>query len=103
MTSRKSKKPAVARSPSSAPVAPTKPARWKWLIFGAVLIAATLIAYRPAWHGGFVWDDDAHITRVELRSAEGLRRIWFEVGATQQYYPVVHSSFWLMHRAWGDR
>jgi tetratricopeptide (TPR) repeat protein len=33
---------------------------------------------------------------------EGLRRIWFEVGATQQYYPVAHSAFWLFHRLWGD-
>ena len=31
-----------------------------------------------------------------------MRRIWFEFGATQQYYPVTHSAFWVMHRLWGD-
>ena len=25
-----------------------------------------------------------------------------ELGATQQYYPVLHSAFWLEHRLWGD-
>jgi tetratricopeptide (TPR) repeat protein len=69
----------------------------------AVLIfAATLLAYLPAMRGGMVWDDDAHITRPDLRSVHGLERIWFQVGATQQYYPVLHSAFWVEHRLWGD-
>jgi len=66
------------------------------------LLLATLSAYYPAWHGGILWDDDSHITRNELRSAEGLQRIWFDLGATQQYYPVVHSVFWFLHKLWGD-
>src|SRR5207248_7296885 len=28
--------------------------------------------------------------------------IWTEPGATQQYYPVAHSAFWIEHRLWGD-
>ena len=68
----------------------------------AGLLIVTVLAYQPAWHGGPVWDDDGHLTRAELRSVDGLRRIWTEVTATQQYYPLVHSSFWLMHRLWGD-
>jgi tetratricopeptide (TPR) repeat protein len=76
--------------------------RWSvWLLLPALLLV-TLAAYHPAWHGGMVWDDDAHITRQDLRSTEGLGRIWFGLGATQQYYPVVHSAFWLQHRLWGD-
>ena len=62
----------------------------------------TLVAYYPAWHGGLLWDDDAHITRVDLRSVEGLWRIWFDVGATQQDYPVTHSAFWVLHRLFGE-
>jgi len=27
-----------------------------------ILIAATLIAYQPVWHAGFIWDDDAYVT-----------------------------------------
>lgn len=52
--------------------------------------------------GGFIWDDDAHVTRPGLRSAGGLLRIWFDVGATQQYYPLLHSAFWIQHKLWGD-
>ncbi len=65
-------------------------------------MCATLVAYLPAVRGGFVWDDDAHVTRPALRSLDGLRRIWFELGATQQYYPLLHSAFWFEHRLWGD-
>ena len=78
-------------------------ARAAWILFAVLLFAATLAAYRPAWNGGPVWDDDAHLTRADLQSTDGLRRIWFDVGATQQYYPMVHSSFWVMHQLWGDR
>jgi tetratricopeptide (TPR) repeat protein len=67
------------------------------------LLLATLAAYYPAWHGGMLWDDDRHITRSDLRSAEGLSRIWFDLGATQQYYPLTHSAFWILHRLWGDQ
>ena len=43
-----------------------------------------------------------HVTRADLRSLHGLWRIWFDLGATQQYYPLLHSAFWLEHRLWGD-
>jgi tetratricopeptide (TPR) repeat protein len=72
-----------------------------WLLV-AMLLLATLAAYHPAWHGGMVWDDDNHVTRPELRSWQGLYRIWFEIGATVQYYPLLHSAFWLQHKLWGD-
>jgi tetratricopeptide (TPR) repeat protein len=51
--------------------------------------------------GGLVWDDNAHVTRPDLRSWAGLGRIWFDVRATQQYYPVLHTAFWVEHRLWG--
>jgi hypothetical protein len=49
-----------------------------------------------------LWDDDRHITSAELQSVHGLTRIWLDLGATQQYYPVTHSAFWFEHRLWGD-
>jgi tetratricopeptide (TPR) repeat protein len=67
-----------------------------------LILVCVLIAYLPALRGGFIWDDDAHVTRAALRSLHGLWRIWFDLGATQQYYPVLHSAFWLEHRLWGD-
>jgi tetratricopeptide (TPR) repeat protein len=66
------------------------------------LLAATLLAYRPAWSGGLLWDDDHHLTRAGLRSLDGLWRIWFDLGATQQYYPITHTAFWLQSQLWGD-
>jgi tetratricopeptide (TPR) repeat protein len=69
---------------------------------GALIFCVTLLAYLPAIRGGFLWDDNAHVTRAELQSVDGLRRIWFEVTATQQYYPLLHTAFWVEHRLWGD-
>lgn len=67
-----------------------------------VLLTSTLAAYGPCLTGGPVWDDEAHLTRPDLRSVDGLKRIWTDVSATQQYYPLLHSAFWLEHRLWGD-
>ena len=67
------------------------------LVFGLVLAC-----YWPALRGGLVWDDAAHVTRPDLRSWSGLVRIWSDLRATQQYYPVLHSAFWIEHRLWGD-
>jgi hypothetical protein len=72
-----------------------------WFL-GLLLVAAVIFAYQPAWHAGFIWDDNAHVTKPALRSLNGLARIWMQLGATQQYYPLVHSVFWVEHRLWGD-
>jgi len=72
-----------------------------WL-FGLLLVIATLAAYQPAWQGKRIWDDDGHLTPPELRSLDGLVRIWTDVGATQQYYPVAFTAFWLQQKLWGD-
>jgi tetratricopeptide (TPR) repeat protein len=69
---------------------------------GASILCATLIAYWPALHGGLLWDDAGHVTRPSLRSLHGLWRIWFDLSATQQYYPLLHTAFWFEHRLWGD-
>ncbi|HUA62984.1 MAG TPA: tetratricopeptide repeat protein [Verrucomicrobiae bacterium] len=68
-----------------------------WILF----FCAGLLAYWPALRGGPLWDDDHHITSAALQSIHGLWRIWFEPGATQQYYPLLHSAFWMEHRLWG--
>lgn len=68
---------------------------------GGIIILVTVLAYSPALRGGFVWDDDAYVTGNQtLRSAEGLRRIWFELGATPQYYPLVFTTFWTEYHLW---
>ncbi|HEY3757132.1 MAG TPA: tetratricopeptide repeat protein [Opitutaceae bacterium] len=80
----------------------TSSARVRPWLLGALLLALTLICYTPSIRGGLVWDDAAHVTQPALRSWAGLVRIWTEPGATQQYYPVLHSAFWIEHRLWGD-
>ena len=71
-------------------------------VFGIVLLAATLAVFQPAWNGGFLWDDDATITAPSLRSVDGLARIWTQLGATQQYYPLFHSFAWVEYHLWGE-
>lgn len=75
---------------------------WKDWLLAALLLAAVFAVYQPAWHGGLIWDDDAHLTAPELQSWRGLYRIWWDIGATQQYYPLLHSVFWIEHKLWGE-
>ncbi len=70
--------------------------------FAAALLLAVLLTYQPAWNGGFVWNDGEVLPGPELRSWHGLYRIWFDVLATEQYYPMSFSAFWVEHKLWGD-
>src|SRR5213592_2797201 len=70
--------------------------------FCLILAAVTILAYQPAWHGGLLWDDDNCTTPPELRTLDGLRRIWFVPRAIAQYYPLLYSSYWLQQRLLGD-
>lgn len=83
------------------PLRRDKNTRRLWLT-AAVFLVATVLVYFPAWSGKPIWDDDGHLTRPELQTLQGLARIWFVPGATQQYYPLVHTVFWLQHKLWGD-
>jgi len=88
-------------TPHSPPPARSLAHRGSTILEGLLILGATLLAYQPAWRAGFVWDDDAHLTRPALQSLHGLVRIWSDPGATQQYYPVLYSAFWVEHRLWG--
>lgn len=66
------------------------------------ILLTTFVVYFPTLNGAQLWDDDANITRPELQSVGGLYRIWFEPGATQQYYPLLHTAFWIEHKLWGN-
>ena len=76
--------------------------RGRALVFAVVLAAVTIFAYRPAWHGGFLWDDDAYIINNELlTAANGWQRIWFSLDSPSQYFPFTYSTFRLEHALWG--
>ena len=79
-------------------LAPAWPKNW---FLGLLLVAATLFAYQPAWHGGFIWDDESHVVHNRLLvEPDGLRRIWFSLEAPQ-YYPLVFTTFRLERPLWG--
>lgn len=72
----------------------------RWAI--AALFGLVLFAYLPATQATYIWDDDQYVTDNEqLRSVEGLWKIWLEPGATPQYYPLVFSTFWVEYHLWG--
>jgi len=69
---------------------------------GGLIILLVFLAYLPALHNGFIWDDDSYVTEnTTLHDLDGLRRIWFDPGALPQYYPLVHTTFWLEYHLWG--
>ena len=73
-------------------------------LLAGLIILLTLVAYIPAMQGGFVWDDDDHLTANQtIRSLKGLGQIWFAPKSTYLYYPLTFSTFWLEYRLWGLR
>src|SRR5580698_10619298 len=81
----------------------TPPMGWVARLILFTLVYLGLIAvYWPALSGQLLWNDPDYVTKLELQSLHGLFRIWFEPGATEQYYPLLHSAFWLEHRLWGQ-
>jgi tetratricopeptide (TPR) repeat protein len=73
--------------------------RHQW-VFGLFLMAATMIAYLPMWHAGFLWDDDVLLTANPLiKSPHGWYQFWFTT-KTPDYFPIMSSAFWLEWRLW---
>ena len=80
--------------------APTS--RGRTILAGAALVTMVLASYAYALRCDFIWDDDDYVTKnATLESLDGLRRIWFELGAVPQYYPLVHTTFWIERHLWG--
>jgi len=72
-----------------------------WLGAAATLAAWTIFAYWPAWHGGFIWDDDRYVTHNYLLIApDGLRRIWFSLDAPSQYFPLAYTVLRIERSLW---
>ena len=72
--------------------------RWPW-VCAALLVVALVIAYQQVWHAGFIWDDDAHLTKNPcIVGPVGFKGIWTTTAAT--YYPLVLTNFWIQHKLW---
>ena len=66
-----------------------------------LLIGLTLLAYLPALHNGFIWDDDAWLMKNQtLFGWSGLHELWFNPLALQQYYPITGTVFWIEYQLW---
>jgi tetratricopeptide (TPR) repeat protein len=83
---------------------------WGWLrvlwqrgwLKGCLLVVAVFLAYQPAWHAGFIWDDDVYVTQNPLLTApDGLKRIWFSLNAPSQYFPLTYTTFRVERTFWG--
>jgi len=85
-----------------SPPQDARTSRGSYAATAAGILPLALACAWPALTGEQVWDDNAHITRPALQSLGGLAQIWTSVHATQQYYPLLHSAFWVEHRLWGD-
>ena len=90
----------------TSPITRSPDERRKKEIFLCVLIIVflTLAFYSSVFRAGFIWDDDDYVTEnINLRTLRGLGNIWFKFGATPQYYPLAHTSFWMEYHVWGAR
>jgi protein O-mannosyl-transferase len=72
--------------------------------FAVLLCCAAFAAYYPALSGKFVWDDASWTSEISdlLHDFAGLRAMWTDPNALQQYFPVTGTTFWLDHQWWGD-
>jgi tetratricopeptide (TPR) repeat protein len=69
---------------------------------GGLIVLLVVLAYLPALHGGFIWDDDVYVTNNPLLTApDGLRRIWFTMDSPSQYFPLTYTVFRLERSLWG--
>ena len=60
-----------------------------------LLLVLVLVAYVPAFSGGFIWDDDDHLTEnLHVAAPDGLRDIWSSLSASR-YYPLTLTTFWV--------
>jgi 4-amino-4-deoxy-L-arabinose transferase-like glycosyltransferase len=76
--------------------------RWE-LLFGALLIAVTLLVYQPAWNGTMLTDDVDHmITTRQSRSLQGLSDLWLAPHTTRQYHPLLDTVYWIEANLWGQ-
>ena len=67
-----------------------------------LLLGAAFAAYWPAVHAGFIWDDNHYIQdNILLRHPDGLLKMWTQIDALHQYYPVTFLSFWIEYQIWG--
>ncbi|HOX59916.1 MAG TPA: tetratricopeptide repeat protein [Candidatus Paceibacterota bacterium] len=67
-----------------------------------LLVLATVLAYLPVRQAGFIWDDDAYVTKNAMLTApDGLRQIWFSAHRQSQYFPLAYTTLRIERGLWG--
>jgi protein O-mannosyl-transferase len=76
---------------------------WKLvLIHAAIIIAAGLWIYSPAFHGDWIWDDAMYISQNPLLNDPArLWKAWFQPGSFIEYYPITETVQWVQWQLWG--
>jgi Flp pilus assembly protein TadD len=75
--------------------------RIRFLLATALLVLMAAAVHWPATKCSYIWDDNYYVEdNAPIRAPDGLVAIWFERGATPQYYPLVFTTFWVEYRMW---
>ena len=73
---------------------------WVAAISGLALLAMIFLSYLRVCNAGFIWDDEAHLTDNPcIIGPLGFSDIWTSAQAV--YYPLVLTTFWLLHKFFG--
>jgi tetratricopeptide (TPR) repeat protein len=75
--------------------------RYRTPLAGLLLLTMVFVTFAPTLRNQYIWDDDAYVTKnLNLRTPAGLYSTWFEPFSLPQYYPLVHTTFWLEYQSW---
>ena len=70
---------------------------WLWAF---LLIALVFVSYARVFNAGFIWDDESHLTQNPcIVGPLGLKEVWTSARAV--YYPLVLTTFWILHKVVG--
>ncbi len=86
-----------SRGTANAP-APRSFGPREWL-FAVALVAAAFLVYYPAWHGGFLFDDDGLLLNNPVLRPGGLARARVP-GSYLNYWPLTYTLYRLEFEAW---
>jgi protein O-mannosyl-transferase len=71
------------------------------LLPAVILLTAVILSYFPIFRAGYIWDDpDYIVNNLTLRSLLGLWHMWIDPLSIPQYYPLVHTTFWIEYHLW---
>jgi tetratricopeptide (TPR) repeat protein len=75
---------------------------WMIIAGGIFIVVTSLVAYIPAMHGRYIWDDDYYVeVNSLLNSPHGLWDIWAGKNIPSQYVPLVYTTLRFEYSLWG--